>query len=331
MPTHHGTRTSASTPRFLALLLASLLILTGCGSGQEEESSESGDGTHTVETAFGEVTIPDDPQQIVALEGAVGPLLSADITPVATADGNYEDSFLPDEYDQVQDLPIILTPDGWDYEQIASLEPDLLIGFVRAGQDQTISDESREEYERLSAIAPTVFILSEGSAQTKDASVEISNILGDSESAEDAKQTYEDKAAQIREDYGDVIEEKTFAAVDYYENETTVYTPISWIGGILNDIEAPLVTVAADVTNLNGVDLSSEQLTDLDSATVILHEQTLDGEPGAGAAELAEVPTFQQLPAVQEGHDYGIEYFFADRYETGLKVLEQLESILQEL
>ena len=48
-------------------------------------------------------------------------------------------------------------------------------------------------------------------------------------------------------------------------------------------------------------------------------------------AELAKLPTYQALPAVKAGHSYGLSYFFADRYETGLKSLESLETTLKKL
>lgn len=333
-------RSSALT----ALALTAALALSACGGSSTPSSSSTGAASSggstsasaspqatstTVETAFGQVSIPTAPKRVVALEGSVGPLLDAGITPLATADGDYEDSFLPDEFAVSKDLPVILTQDGWDYEKIAALKPDLLVGFVRAGKDKKISDESQAEYDKLSKIAPTVFILSEGSAQTKEATLKIAEILGSGESAEAAKAAYDKKAAQIKTDYADVLSKNVFAAVDYYEGTTTVYTPISWIGGILSDAGATIDPVAAQVTDSNGVDLSSEQLSKLNTATIILTEQTVGGEPGIGAAEIAEVPTFKELPAVKAGHSYGISHFFADRYETGLKVLEQLEEILK--
>lgn len=329
-------------------LLSSLALLSGCAApasngptttgpssgaaaSSTTASSSTESETKTVSTAFGDVTMPTRPTRAIALEGGVGPLLSAGITPIATADGDYAEAFLPQEYEQVKDLPVILTPDGWDYEQIAALKPDVLIGFVRAGDTTQISPETKEEFKKLNSIAPTVFILSEGSASTKEATLQISEILGDGERAEQAKQAYLDKAAEIKQKHATVLQDAVFAPVDYYEGTTTVYTPISWLGGILTDIDATITPVAASTTDTNGVDLSSEQLTQLQDATVILHEQTQDGQPGPGAAELAQVPTFAQLPAVQDGHDFGVEHFFADRYETGLQVLEQLDEILGRL
>lgn len=327
-----GRTTPRHRGRVLRLLVAPVLALTlavaGCTSSSDAD--DSADGTRAVETAFGSVDIPVAPQRVVALEGGTGPLLEAGIVPVATADGDWADSFLPAEYEQVADLPVVLGPDGWDYEAISALEPDLLVGFVRGGKDEELSAEKQAEFEKLSRIAPTVLIRATGSATVKDAAVEIAEALGDGDDARAARTEYEARVEEISTEYADVLAAHTFAALDSYE-EVTVYSEISWLGGILTDLGAPLPAVVADETQENGVFLSYEELAQLDDATVVLHEETVDGAPGLGAEELAAAPTYTALPAVGAGHAYGVRYFFADRYVLATDVLDQLEVVLEEL
>jgi len=332
--TVRGPRTARATTWLLVPALAAVLAVGGCAGGTSSADEPAGSvaeaGTRTVETAFGTVDIPADPQRVVALEGGTGPLLEAGIVPVATADGDYADSFLPAELEQVADLPIVMGADGWDYEKIASLEPDLIVGFVRGGKEEELSAEKKADFDKLSQIAPTVLVRATGSATVKDASVEIATALGAGEEAEATKAEYEARAAQIKETYADVIATHTFAGLDSFE-EVTVYSQISWLGGILTDIGAPLPEVVADEKAENGVFLSYEQLGQVADATVVLTEQTVDGEPGPGAEELAAASTYQSLPAVTAGHAYGIRYFFADRYSLALDVLDQLEVVLEDL
>lgn len=324
-------------------LMVLSLALTACGStdsrqdGSAESSSlataspsSDSSATRSVPTAFGSVEIPTAPQRAVALEGGVGPLLGAGITPLATVDGDYAEAFLPEEYAKVKDLPIILGPDGFDYEKIASLQPDLLIGFVRGGTETELSAEAKEQYERLSAIAPTVLIRATGSAQTKDATLEMSEALGDGDDARAAKDDYEAKAADLKKTYADVLEENVFAPLDFYE-EVNVYSPISWPGDTIVDSGGRLTDVSATETTENATFLSAEQLGRIDDATVVLYEETQDGEPGEGAAELQKLPTYSGLPAVEAGQAFGLKYFFADRYETGLESLSSLETTLKAL
>lgn len=325
MRSRSRTRTLFSTA-----IVVGALLLGGCATPAASPGSASIE-TVSVDTAFGAADIPAHPTSVVALEGAVGPLLAAGIVPTATADGDRADDFLPEEYEQVKDLPLVLGPDGWDYETIAAQDPDLIIGFVRSGKTETISAESRSEFERLSGIAPTVFLLAEGSAATKDATLEIAKIVGSGDAATAAKTEYEQKAADIKRDHADVLARYTFAPLDHYEGTVTVYTPVSWLGGILTDAGATLDPLSASVSDTNGVDISIEQLGRLSDRSVILTEQTVDGEPGIGAQELQSVPTYLELPAVREGHTSGVTYFFASRYETALDVLDQLDGILSTL
>lgn len=334
LTTARGTRTSRATAWLLVPALAAVLAVGGCAGGtsvaDEPPGSSAEAGTRTVETAFGKVDVPADPQRVVALEGGTGPLLEAGIVPVATADGDYADSYLPEEFEQVADLPIVMGADGWDYEKIASLRPDLIVGFVRGGKEEELSVEKKADFDKLSQIAPTVLIRATGSATVKDASVEIASALGAGTEAEATKAEYEARVAEIKETYGDVIAANTFAGLDSFE-EITVYSQISWIGGILTDIGAPLPEVVAEEKTENGAFLSYEQLGQVADATVVLTEQTVDGQPGPGAEELAAASTYQSLPAVTAGHAYGIRYFFADRYSLALDVLDQLEVVLKDL
>jgi iron complex transport system substrate-binding protein len=334
LPTARGARTSRATAWLLVPALAAVLAVGGCAGGTSAADEPAGTsaeaGTRTVETAFGPVTIPADPQKVVALEGGTGPLLEAGIVPVATADGDWAESYLPEEFEQVADLPIVLGPDGWDFEKIASLQPDLIVGFVRGGKEEKLSAEKKADFDKLSKIAPTVLIRATGSATVKDASVEIATALGAGEEAEATKAEYEARVEEIRTTYADVLAANTFAGLDSFE-EITVYSQISWLGGILTDIGAPLPAVVADEKAENGAFLSYEQLGQVADATVVLTEQTVDGQPGPGAEELAAASTYQALPAVTAGNAYGIRYFFADRYSLALDVLDQLEVVLKDL
>jgi iron complex transport system substrate-binding protein len=148
-----------------ALLLATL---TGCGSaGTESDPDPSIDGSPadaaegafpvTIAHAFGETEIPAEPQRVVAWGwGSADAVLALGVVPVAIpfqAYGGDEDGVLPWVADQLEVLgaetPTVL-PDSAEapVEAIAEMEPDLILA--------TYSGITAEEYELLSAIAPTV-------------------------------------------------------------------------------------------------------------------------------------------------------------------------------
>lgn len=107
----------------------------------------------TVEHQFGETTVEAEPQRVVVVgltEQDI--LLELGVTPVATTEWYGEQPYAvwPWAADLLGDAEpeVLTTTDGFEYEKIASLRPDLIVG-TNAGLEQ-------ETYDKLSEIAPTV-------------------------------------------------------------------------------------------------------------------------------------------------------------------------------
>jgi len=154
-----------------AVLLATL---AGCGSAgtgpdtdlpaddagaTDDTTAGAADGAFpvTIPHAFGETEIPAEPKRVVAWGwGSADAALALGVVPVAIpfqAYGGDEDGVLPWVADELEALgaetPTVL-PDSAEapVEAIAEMEPDLILA--------TYSGITAEEYELLSAIAPTV-------------------------------------------------------------------------------------------------------------------------------------------------------------------------------
>ncbi|MFT4051903.1 MAG: ABC transporter substrate-binding protein [Microbacterium sp.] len=151
-----GARTLASA---FAVLTLTAAVLAGCSSTTTTEATSnittepSDTFPVTVEHEYGETTIPSEPQRIVVVgvtEQDI--LLELGIVPIATTEWYGEQPYAvwPWATDLLGDAqPTVLSiDDGFEFEKIASLEPDLIIG-TNAGMTE-------EDYEKLSAIAPTV-------------------------------------------------------------------------------------------------------------------------------------------------------------------------------
>lgn len=161
----------ASVGRFVALTAALTLVgaaLAGCSTADAavadnpHYTTEATDSFPvTIEHKFGETTIPAEPQR-VAVVGLTEQdiLLELGVTPIATTEWYGEQPYAvwPWATDLLGDAePTVLsTLDGLEYEKIASLKPDLIVG--------TNAGLTEESYEKLSAIAPTVTSV-EGSEQ----------------------------------------------------------------------------------------------------------------------------------------------------------------------
>jgi iron complex transport system substrate-binding protein len=179
--------------RILAPILASLLVLAGCGGGDSESSDTSGP---SVDTKFGSVDVPADPQRVVALGwGDAETALALGVQPVGASDwvefgGTGVGPWAEDLYDEAPEIIATMEP---DYEAIAALEPDLILDTNSSGE--------QERYDRLSEIAPTVGVPEGGDnyLTTMDQQVDlVAEALGKEDEAksllDDLDQTFEDAA-----------------------------------------------------------------------------------------------------------------------------------------
>lgn len=159
------------------LVAAAALALAGCSTTATPDASAASspapsatattaapeETTRVVSTDQGEVTIPADPQRIVVLSSALaGYAFALDVPVHATipevpgpGGGDYPAVWAEDA---TADETIILPwgEDGFDYEAILALAPDLIVG----GGQGFPSFQAVEGYDRLSQIAPTVLVSS---------------------------------------------------------------------------------------------------------------------------------------------------------------------------
>lgn len=139
-----------------AALLVAAAVLAGCGPGDPAaEGSTAGSGPFpvTVEHAYGETTIPSEPKRVVTVgvteQDAVW---SLGVKPVGVTEwyGDHPYAAWPWARDALGDSEptVLTTADGLQFEKIASLNPDLIIGTNAGMTDR--------DYTKLSDIAPTL-------------------------------------------------------------------------------------------------------------------------------------------------------------------------------
>lgn len=151
------------TPLRRAALIAALALtaLTGCAATAPETAEQpaaAGEFPVTIEHAFGETVIPERPERVATWGWSTADaVIALGVTPVAMpfqAYGGDEQGVLPwvrEALDETgAETPIILTNTGEDipYEEIAAAAPDVILAQY--------SGITQEQYETLSAIAPTV-------------------------------------------------------------------------------------------------------------------------------------------------------------------------------
>lgn len=142
-----------------AAVTAAALLMSGCSSSSDDDAattdnvSSGGAFPVTVEHAFGETTVDSEPKRVVSVGYTEqDTLLALGVKPVGVTEWYGEQPYatwpwaqeaLGDSQPEVLDIS-----DGFQYERIVALEPDLIIA-TNAGLDQ-------ESYDRLSEIAPTI-------------------------------------------------------------------------------------------------------------------------------------------------------------------------------
>lgn len=138
-----------TTHRRLGTILLAIAVLTvGCVNAPTGGGDLGEGDTETIEHSLGNTTIESTPQRVVALEWTYAEaLLALGIQPVGVADKDGYERWVKAEpalNDSVADVGTRQEP---SLEQIAGLEPDLIIGV-----------EFRHEqiHDRLSEIAPTL-------------------------------------------------------------------------------------------------------------------------------------------------------------------------------
>lgn len=142
-------RISRSSFLASAVAVAAALTMTACSSSDDGSDSES--AGPTVSTIFGDVTVPENPQRVVALGWSdAETALALGVQPVGASDwlavgGDGLGPWVEDSYDTA---PTILGTYDVDIESVAALDPDLIL-WTRSTNEQST-------YDQLSALAPTV-------------------------------------------------------------------------------------------------------------------------------------------------------------------------------
>jgi iron complex transport system substrate-binding protein len=282
-----------------ALLL--LTVLAACGAGDPvapaAPSPAGGPFPVTIEHAFGATTIEQAPERVVTLGVTdADPVLALGITPLAVTGYSYypETGLGPWAQELVRGpQPIRLTSDSTpDIEQIAVLEPDLIIG-VSAGFDQAV-------YDRLSSLAPTIARPAGVAAYTVprgQATTMIATALGRAEQGAALVQQADDAFAEAVAEHPE-FRGRTGAVVLPYEGRYGAYFPADARGQVMAELgfEVPEQLAARDTGERFFAEVSREQLGILDGDVLVV---LADAPAGRAFVDGDEI--LQSLTVVAEG------------------------------
>ncbi|MGB7236243.1 MAG: iron-siderophore ABC transporter substrate-binding protein [Rhodococcus sp. (in: high G+C Gram-positive bacteria)] len=282
------TRLSTLIPAVVAL---AALTMSACSSS---DSDSAADGP-TVSTIFGDVTVPENPQRVVALGWSdAETALALGVQPVGASDwlGVGGDGLGPWVEESYDTAPTILGTYDVEVESVAALEPDLIL-WTRSTNDP-------ELYDKLSEVAPTVGApvgteIAYGT--TWDAQTQlVADALGKSEEGaqlvDETNADFEAAVAANPEFTG-----KTVAVGTVYSGQLGAYVDgdarVEFMKrlGFVNS-EA-IQSQAAD--GKFSVDLSAENVAQLDADLTVMF-------PIGGTADIiTDDPSIQGLPVARDG------------------------------
>ncbi|NJP65460.1 iron-siderophore ABC transporter substrate-binding protein [Streptomyces spiramenti] len=341
-----GTRTAdrrsrrplSRLTRLTAALAAPMLFmsLTACGSdadsddtagdnGGDTGSSETTDGAFpaTVQTKFGEITIEEKPQRILALGwGDAETVLALGEQPIGASDwlafgGDGVGPWAEGLYEESPEIIGTLEP---EFEKIAALDPDLIIDVKSSG--------AQERYDTLSKIATTVGVpeggdnyLTSHRTQTEMISAALGMPEKGAELLAEVDAAFEAAVEEYPEFEGKsvTVGSRTSNGYGAYVRGTGRVDFVERLGLVNNE------QVQEQATDDFSIEVSRENLNMLDADLVII------APIGIEADEIADDSLFQAIPAVEDGRSLiidstdGISTAFAT--ETILSVPFALEKV----
>ncbi|PSL02863.1 iron complex transport system substrate-binding protein [Haloactinopolyspora alba] len=331
-----------------AVVLTALCALVACGGADTEAVGETQSGDDdsatagapqfpaSVEHRYGTTELEEAPERIVTLgfsdQDAV---LAFGITPVAVTYwyGDHPHAVWPWAQEALGNAEPVVLNDGtftgqqnFDYERIAGLEPDLIVGLY--------TGMTQEEYETLSRIAPTVASSGdypEYGMPWQESTRMVGQILGQPERAErmiaEVDQMFTDAAAAHPEFEGVemVVAEMFEPGSSFVRSATDPRTVFMTSLGF--ELPAEIAELAGD---RDGAEISDELMTKLDRELLIWNV----GSDPSLREQIENKPLYSSLDAVQDGRVLFIEdplVSGALTWSTVLSLPYALEHLVPEL
>lgn len=273
-------------------------------TAQVEQSSETAAVTEqsgetiTVTDMKGTAEIPANPQRIVDVSGSADELIILEMPFVGSANTSMFDATTVPEYLQdyfsEHNVETVGNYSGsagdLDLEKIAELEPDLIIMNIR--HDSV--------YDQLCKIAPTVMLSDDMTyVNWRGRFQQLGQWFGKEDVVEAWLADYDAKSAEYAEQIKEAVGDETFAVIENNSVRAGTYYVYSTGGPGELVYSAMALTPSSGVPeNVWGAEVDAEYFSQIDADHILYFSD--DGTVG----ETADLPTWQNLKAVQNGNVY---------------------------
>ncbi|MEM7030656.1 MAG: ABC transporter substrate-binding protein [Chloroflexota bacterium] len=276
------------------------------------EIIEKTDDTITVRHQYGESTIPRNPERIITEYWTSELLISIGIMPIGHI--SWEDEGIsPIVTAEAPDMIYLPAAEGANYEQVATLEPDLIIGANWIGG---YGDEN--EYKLMSAIAPTLPFNGCPCNYRREATLLLGELFDRQEEATQFLADYDQQVSDLRAQVSQVFGDETVSPLIFWGPDPWLYAPrypedgrvyiedtAGWLYhemGLAPGPEIMGLLVPDEGEFLWGVDLiSGELLPEIQADHLVVFPNGYSNAEGISGeyTEFTENQLWQTLPAVQ--------------------------------
>ncbi|MEM8857275.1 MAG: iron-siderophore ABC transporter substrate-binding protein [Chloroflexota bacterium] len=284
------------------LVMAIVILLVACGGNSDVDSGvtecEAGFRLFDHEKLYrGPVCVPDDPQEIVSLGIEMETLVALGLSPTGAQERFIDDigRNFPDQAGVLADTADIANPPN--VESISSLNPDLIIGTTREGQ---------QEYRSLSQIAPTILFTHVDSSEWKETAFFIADAINQTDEINQIFDEYNSRITDIQDQLstsGDLA----VSVMRVRQGRIQVYLPGSFPGTVIGDI---------------GLERPESQQSDEFALELSLEELKL------ADADIIYIYTFGASPEQREASDQALSELYEERLWNSLDAVKN-ESVYE--
>lgn len=322
------------SPRLRAALAAAVIVplfaVTACASAAGSSGGASGD-TVTVDTVYGEVTVPAEPERVAAISyDTPWQVMSLDIPVIAAIDyTQWIDGYTADQQAYIADAAKVGSYGEVNFEALAGAAPDVIVGDAYEVDEAT--------FERLSEIAPTVIVGGDERGDWKTITEDLATALGAHDTWEEAKASYEARRDAVKEEYADVIAANTWANFSLGDEagQFSIQLPTGATGNLIVNEMGLTYGEGIPLDDEGGFGYASfplERIGEiLSGVTVGLTFENPDGSMIPAIKDVIDSSLFQQLDIAKSGRVYGMvtnvtDYRSAEAWidELTTKALEPL-------
>ncbi|HAX73573.1 MAG TPA: hypothetical protein DCY20_08610 [Firmicutes bacterium] len=266
---------------WMTSLVVVSLMLVGCSNEKVEEVTQ----TVGIEHDLGSTVVEETPISIAVLEFSfLDALYRLGVNPVAIADDNEQSKVLDVTNKELTNYTTVGARKEPSLETLSLMDLDLII-----------ADTSRHSqvYDDLNKIAPTISLTSNDSTyeQFVETFVLLAQIVDKEAVAEQILAETETKLEALKTELSQVLAGKTVLVVSPKNDKYTAHTSSSFVGAVLEQsgIQNAIVNEALEV------DLSLEQVVELDADVIIYMRDDLEGTI---YSEWTQTQLYNQLSAV---------------------------------